>query len=51
MMANKVFDISNVPVDTSFEMFSQTPRNYHEDNFYLKSLQQKVNNAQLILRE
>ena len=42
MMANKVFDISNVPVDTAFEMFSQTPHNYHKDNFYLKSLQQKV---------
>lgn len=41
-MANKVFDISNTPVDSALELLSQTPRNYDKDNFYIKGLQQKV---------
>lgn len=41
-MANKVIDISNIPVNTLYTQLSQTPINYAEQNFYIHTLQQKV---------
>lgn len=41
-MANKVIDISSTPVKTDYTQLSQTPINYDEKNFYVHTLQQKV---------
>lgn len=41
-MANKVIDIGKMPINSAFGMLSQTPKNYDEKNFYIRSLQQKV---------
>lgn len=40
-MARKVTDTSTKIADSSY-LLSQTPKNYNEDNFYIKELQQKV---------
>lgn len=42
-MANKIIDISNAPVDNVYSMLSQTPGNYEQRNFFLKTYQDKVN--------
>ena len=42
-MANKVIDISNAPGDTAYSMLCQTPGNYEQRNFFLKTYQDKVN--------
>lgn len=41
-MANKVIDIGKMPINSAFGMLSQTPKNYDEKNFYIRTLQQKV---------
>lgn len=41
-MANKIIDISDGQFDSAFNMLSQTPNNYDEKNFYIKTLQQKI---------
>lgn len=41
-MANKVIDIGKMPINSAFGMLSQTPKNYDERNFYVRTLQQKV---------
>lgn len=41
-MANKVIDIGKMPINSAYGSLSQTPMNYDKDNFYLRTLQQKV---------
>ena len=40
-MARKVVDITNSA--NSYDILSQTPKNYSKDNYFLKELQDKVN--------
>lgn len=41
-MANKVIELGDLPMHDSFWSLSQTPKNYDESNFYIRTLQQKV---------
>ena len=40
-MARKVVDITNSA--NSYDILSQTPKNYSKDNYFLKELQDKIN--------
>ena len=41
-MANKVIDIGKMPFNSAYGSLSQTPKNYDGNNFYIRTLQQKV---------
>ena len=41
-MANKVIDIGKMPINNAYGSLSQTPKNYDGNNFYIRTLQQKV---------
>lgn len=41
-MANKVIDIGKMPINSAYGSLSQTPMNYDARNFYIRTLQQKV---------